>query len=288
MKLNKCKCRTEFIASLLLLLIIALAGCSAATVTATDSASAAGTGSNGSIWSVTQNGNILQIAYGSGNYFPQYGALDLTSSYLRLVYGPSSGWGTSIILLPSFWSQSSCQPDPCQGAPVTATQQIKGVNLVLTITGTIGGLHVTSIVTLSPPTTNSITANVKTTTTGQVKLDHRPGEAFKPVMLSSMHDSSTQWDTQQAYAGSQTFSIPASGWIVHPPVNALNFGLVGGTSSWKTNAPTIAIVLNQSRQVTGWVTQDSNPNDDNVGYWCATNKVLSSWSFNATAEPGPS
>jgi hypothetical protein len=39
-----------------------------------------------------------------------------------------------------------------------------------------------------------------------------------------------------------------------------HFGLLGGTSSWKTNAPTIQVTLDRSLQVTGWVTQDINPN----------------------------
>src|SRR5947207_5417377 len=63
-----------------------------------------------STWSVSRNGNILQIGYGSGASFPQYSALDVNSAYFRLNYGPGSGWGTSIILLPAFWSKASCAP----------------------------------------------------------------------------------------------------------------------------------------------------------------------------------
>ena len=231
-------------------------------------------------WSVSRSGNILQIGYGSGASFPQYGALDVTSGYFRLNYGPGSGWGTSIILLPAFWSKASCAPGGyCQGAPVTPTWSVEGGNLALTITGTIGGLNVTTSVLLSPPAKNSITAQVSTSVHGSVVLDNRPGEAFKPVMLSSMHDSSTQWDASSAYAGSSTFSFPASGWIIQPPVDAQGFSLLGGTSSWKTNAPTIQVTLDRSLQVSGWVNADTNPNDDNVGFWSATNTVLSSWSY---------
>ncbi len=50
-------------------------------------------------WSVTQRGSIIEIAYGNGTDFPQYAALHLESSYLRMNYGPDSGWGTSVILL---------------------------------------------------------------------------------------------------------------------------------------------------------------------------------------------
>jgi len=129
-------------------------------------------------------------------------------------------------------------------------------------------------------------AHVSTKVTGSVKLDNRPGEAFKPVMLSSMNDSSTVWDSRAAFIGTRVYRFPSSGWIIQPPVTTQDFGLQGGTSSYKVNAPTIEVVLNQSRPVTGWLTPSSNPNDDNVGFWCAASKVLPSWSFSVTAEPG--
>lgn len=237
-------------------------------------------------WSVSQVSNILQIGYGSNAYRPQYGALDVNSGYFRLNYGPGSGWGTSIILLPAFWSASSCAPGGyCQGAPVVPAWQVQKGVLVLTITGTIGGLNVTTTVQLSPPGKNTITAQVTTSVQGSVTLDNRPGEAFKPVMLSSMHESSTQWDARLAYAGSSTYAFPASGWILQPPASAQSFGLLGGTSSWKTNAPSVGVTLDRTLQITGWVTQDNNPTDDNVGYWCATNQVLSSWSYTVVVSP---
>jgi hypothetical protein len=233
-----------------------------------------------STWSVRQSSNIVQIAYGSGASNPQYGALDVNSGYFRLNYGPGSGWGTSIVLLPAFWSKTACAPGGyCQGAPVVPAWQIVGSDLALTITGTIGGLRVTTSVRLSPPAKNSIMARVSTSVQGNITLDARPGEAYKPVMLSSMHISSTQWDAQFAYAGGNTIAFPVSGWIVQPPVNAQTFGLRGGTSSWKINAPTVQITMDRSQQVTGWVTADNNPNDDNVGFWSATDTVVSSWGY---------
>ena len=93
-------------------------------------------------------------------------------------------------------------------------------------------------------------------------------------------------DTQAAFIGTQTYAFPSSGWIIQPPIITRDFGLQGGTSAWKTNAPTVKIILSQGRQVTGWVTQSTDPNSDNVGFWCATHKVLPSWSFNVTAEAG--
>lgn len=239
--------------------------------------------SNG-LWAVTQIGNELQIAYGSGINFPQYGALHLDSSYFRLNYGPTSGWGTSVILLPAFWSGGNYY----QGAPVTATWQFEDPNLVFSITGTISTMNVYSQINLSPPLESSITAHITTTVTGNVQLDIRPGESFKPVMLSSMHISSTVWDTRMAFAGCQTFSIPESGWIFppQPPRLARIFGLLGGTSDWKTNAPSIWIVLDQPMQVAGWVTSSMNHDDDNVGFWASSNEVLSSWNFQIIATSG--
>lgn len=240
--------------------------------------------SSNSTWVVTQIGNELQIAYGSGANFPQYGALHLDSGYFRLNYSPSSGWGPSIVLPPAFWSGGSYY----QGTPITATWQIVSSNLVLSVTGTIASLNFNTQINLLPPVLGSITAQVSTAVEGSVPLDNRPGEAFKPIMLSSMHISSTMWDSQTAFADCQTFTLPVSGWIIQPqpPLNAQIFGLIGGTSSWKTNAPTIWIILDQPRQVAGWVTPSSNPNDDNVGLWTASDVILSSWTFNAVATAG--
>lgn len=56
-----------------------------------------GGGGRNTTWSVRQNGDIVEIAYGSGTDFPQDAALHLDSSYFRMNYGPDSGWGTSVI-----------------------------------------------------------------------------------------------------------------------------------------------------------------------------------------------
>ena len=234
-------------------------------------------------WSVTQIGTQVQIAYGSGAHFAQYGALHLADSYFRLNYGPSSGWGTSLILLPAFWSGGIYY----HGAPVTATWQVLGPNLVLSITGTIANLDVTINMRLSPPAQNAITALVTTTVEGTAPLDFHPGETFKPAMLSSMRISPTLWDTQIAYADCRTFSIPQNGWMIWPAVSSSIFGLQGGTSSWKVNAPTVEVTLDRSLQVTGWVTQSSDPNDDNVGFWAAADVVLPSWSYKVQAAAAP-
>ncbi len=115
--------------SLALLLLLILVACSIS-LTSTNAASSNSSISN--TWSVSQNGTLLEIAYGSGTSFPQYAALDLNSSYFRMIYSSSAGWGTSVILLPVYWSQTSCPPPGlCQGAPITAHWQIVNTDLVL-------------------------------------------------------------------------------------------------------------------------------------------------------------
>lgn len=238
-------------------------------------------------WSVTRHGSVLRIGYGSGVSFPQYAALHLDSSYFRMIYGTTAGWGTSVILLPALWSKTSCPTDYCQGAPVTATWRKSGASLALSIRGTIATLKVAVTVTLTPPANSALVAQVSAKVTGAVKLDsNRRWEAFKPVMLSSMHDSSTVWDSSDAFTGTHVYRFPSNGWIIRPPVTTRDFGLQGGTSAWKTKAPTIEVILNQGRLVTGWLARMTNPNHDNVGFWCATSKVLASWSYTVTAEAG--
>lgn len=126
-------------------------------------------------WSITQAGNILEISYGSGTDFPQYAALHLESSYFRMNYGPGSGWGTSVILLPSFWQGGTLY----QGAPITATWETVGEDLVLSIAGIISSLSVQIQLRLLPPDQDSISAEVAVNVTGNVVLDEHPGEAFK-------------------------------------------------------------------------------------------------------------
>ncbi|MHB9023149.1 MAG: hypothetical protein ACYC7E_03105 [Armatimonadota bacterium] len=230
-------------------------------------------------WLVTQDGDILEIAYGSGTNYPQYAALHLDSSYFRLNTGPGSGWGTSVVVMPSFWTGGVYY----QGTPITAQYATDGTNLIISIDGTLAGLHSEGDIRLSPPAGNAIAAQVSMTTSGVVTLDNRPGEAFKPVMLSSMHISASQWDAQSAFIGAQSYAIPASGWLVDPPVAGTTFGLEGGTSTWKTNAPTVEITFPTSRTITGWVTSSADPNDDNIGFWAASDQVLTSWQYDIVA-----
>lgn len=235
---------------------------------------------NNSTWVVEQKGNILEIAYGSGSSFPQFAALHLDSGYFRMNYGPGSGWGTSVILLPSFWTGETY----FQGAAITiVSESVKNDDQVIAFSGTISGLKVIGNVRIKPPSKNSIKAIVSITkVVGSVALDKRPGEAFKPVMLSSMHFSSTQWEASKAFVGTKNFPIPQEGWIIQPPVSGQSFGLKGGTSSFMKNAPSVEILFNKSMPATGWVSTSSSINDKNVGFWCASNQILRSWQYTIT------
>ncbi len=232
-------------------------------------------------WSVNATNPVWTIAFGSGGSFPQYGALDITSGYLRLIPNTQSNWGTSVVIFPAFWSRGVYY----QGTHIAASHSLSGNNLVIDFTGSLAGLNVVGRLTIFPPD-NQINVKVEIlSATGNVVLDNRPGEAFKLVMLSSMHISNSQWDSQSASVGSQSYPLPASGWIIDPPGSATVFSLTGGTSSWKTNAPTMDVTFPADQTVTGWVTSSSNPNDDNVGFWAASDSVVSSYTYNIAARP---
>ena len=244
-------------------------------------ASSAAPGAVSATWSVAQKGTVVEIGYGSGSDFPQYAALHTESGYLRLNYGPASGWGTSVILPPSFWAGGTYH----QGTPIAASWRVDGGTLIVSFAGAISSLQFAGEIRLAPPGPASITGAVTVEVSGSAALDPRPGEAFKPVMLSSMHVSATQWDARSATVDAQTFPIPASGWIVQPPVHGRVFALAGGSSAWKANAPTVEITLAENRDITGWVTDSSDPNGDNVGFWAATDVVIRSWQYSVTARP---
>ncbi len=237
------------------------------------------TPSNLSSWSVQQRGSVVEIGYGRDAHYAQYAALHTESGYFRLVFGPDSGWGTSVVLLPSFWSGGQY----FQGAPINADWRIEGDDLVVSFDGDLSALHVAGEVRLEPPGQDTMVARVALTTTGTVPLDRRADEAFKPVMLSSMHVSPMLWDTDRAFVDRQLVPIPDRGWVIQPAQSGRTFGLRGGTSSWKRSAPTMTIHMDAARPVTGWVTESQDPNDDNVAWWQSSNQILSSWRYTITA-----
>jgi len=87
------------------------------------------------------------------------------------------------------------------------------------------------------------------------------------------------WDAHHAFLDGEEVSLPASGWIVQPPAESRVFGLAGGTSTWKSNAPTVRVVFPQDIPTAGWVTSSSNPNDDNVSLWASSDSVVRSYRY---------
>lgn len=234
-------------------------------------------------WHVSQRPNLWEIFYRFPNgSMSQYAALHTNDSYFRMIYGSESGWGTSVILMPSFWSGGALY----QGTAVQGSYQTQGPDLVLQLTGSRQGLTTQVSVRLFPPGSSELQARVQAFTSGQVTLDtNRPNEAFKPVMLSSMRISNSLWDTRQAYVDCNAYNLPLSGWMIQPAVSGRLFGLIGGTSDWKPNAPTIEVELDQPLTITGWVTSSQDPNDDNVGFWAASQQVMPAWAYTLRATP---
>jgi hypothetical protein len=156
-----------------------------------------------------------------------------------------------------------------------------GSDLLISFSGSIAGLRFSGSVRLSPPDPDrdSIAARVTMRVAGNVALDSRPGEAFKLVALSSMHVGADTWDAHHAFADGQDYLVPDSGWIVQPPAAARVFGFAGGTSGWKTNAPSVDVVFGSARTIAGWATSSSDPNDDNLSLWSASDAIVRSYSY---------
>jgi hypothetical protein len=238
-------------------------------------------------WTAQKSGNQIVLAFGRGTNFPQYVAIHTDSGYVRFVHGPSGGWGTSIILPPALWTADSRYH---QGTPLLDVLPIvtRG-QIQVSFTGSIAGVGFKGTLRIGPPAANQLIAHVEMTTSGTVALKDRAGEAFKLVGLSTMHQSPSLWDASSVIIADKTYPLPASGWIVAVPIPTTHLGVIGGTSTWKTNAPTVVVDLSgvSIPQVTGWVTQSSNPNDDNGMLWAATSQVQPSWSYDITVTKAP-
>ncbi len=103
-------------------------------------------------------------------------------SRLELVAGPSAGWGTSIIVPPSFWTTedggaSDAGSSYNQGTPINVQTHIECDQVELSFSGTIASLGFTGTLRLDPPAADQLIAHVEMTTNGSVALagDH-PGE----------------------------------------------------------------------------------------------------------------
>ena len=245
-------------------------------------------------WSVTQKGNDLQIAYGRGMDSPQHASLDLSSSYFRII-PPDCTWGTSVVLFPSFFEGGEKHQGTDYIKQLNYTWRVKEGDLILSIDGEMtSNVRLEENVRISPPQEDSISAKVSINIISEdIKLDKRevvPSEAFQLVMLSSMHISEEKWDAKLAYADSKELPIPESGWIVQPSKvrEEGKFGLKGGKSKWQEEhanlpSPTIEICLDEPYEIVGWVMESKDPNDDNIGFWAGSDKVICLWEYTIIA-----
>jgi hypothetical protein len=268
-----------------------------------------GTAAHAQTWSVTNTTNnvgrpALNINYGSPQTgYPECAEFDLGSSFFRLSPDSSTAWASSILLNPAYWSNNAYT----QGGTLTLqSHSVVNGNLVLNFTGVVGSLSTASTVTIHPPAmsatgtnaVDSIQADVSVAVTGSVVLDpQHPGEAFKVMAVSSMHDSDTVWDNQyiQSGAGSKFTYPDAPGWVIpNGVVTANNFQLQGGISTWQTQssggraAPTISVTLDKARPILAHLQAASSPNNDNVEAWAASDNdgetVQSNWKYSVKAQ----
>lgn len=231
-------------------------------------------------WSLRRRGRIAEVGYGGGTHFPQYAALHTESGFLRLNYGPGAAWGTSIVVLPSFW----CAARYYQGAPLSLDWRIDGRELVLSFTARISSLRAQGEVRLQPPARNCLSGTVSVELEGRLELDRRPGEAFKLVAFSSMHISDGVWDVSSVQIDARSFPIPRDGWLMRQPVPGRLLVARGGSSVLKTNAPTLELQMDRRRTMTGWVTPTTDSNDDNVSAWVASDHAVPSWRYGFAAK----
>jgi hypothetical protein len=72
-------------------------------------------------------------------------------------------------------------------------------------------------------------------------------------------------------------------------VPASAFALLGGSSVWKADAPTVEVRLDRRLAITGWLTPSRNPNGDNLSLWGAAPAFPPAWGYTLTARhPSPS
>jgi hypothetical protein len=249
----------------------------------------------GARWSVRRRRGVLEAGYGEPGHAPQCAALHFSSGYLRLTYNPGGAWGTSVVLLPSFWSLGVYH----QGARLDLTWREAGPQLAISFSAhpgrhprrRSGGLEVRGEVRIAPPRAGRTLAAVALATAGEVPLDDRP-DAFKPVLLSSMHTAPDRWDARHAVLDDAPRAIPLAGPVAPAAPRVRRLGLVGGDSAWKRAAPTVEVSLDRTLAAGGWVTSSADPNDDNVALWGASDGALDAWHYEISATaalsgPGP-
>jgi hypothetical protein len=244
------------------------------------------------VWSTVAD--RMEFGYGSAASRPQYVALHLRSSYIRLVPSPDAAWATSLVLLPTFVAVEGRSRARYQGGPVTVDPpRVDGSSLVLSVRGSQGALRTVVTVRVSPPADGRIVAAVSAIATGGVTVVPSRWETFKPVFISSMHVGLDRWDAETAFADRRRLAVPSGGWIVEPAARASVLGVRGGVSAWQRKrqagrpAPTVEVRLPTPLDVAGWVTPSRNANHDNVGLWASSDRLLEAWSYAAAAALAP-
>jgi hypothetical protein len=103
------------------------------------------------------------------------------------------------------------------GAPVSVSWNAEGKKLVIQFEGEVASLQVYGSILFDPPGYDRFSAQVDIRqVTGQIQLDDRPNEAFKPVMLSSMHINDQYWDTDYLSIQGDCYDYPeADGSSIH-------------------------------------------------------------------------
>jgi hypothetical protein len=226
-------------------------------------------------WSLAWRGDVLEAGFGHGDHFPQYLAIHADSGFLRLNGGSDSNWGTSIVVLPSLWEDGQYH----QGAPISVASKISQSTLILSFSASLAHLHVLGKVRLRQPEADGIACDVWVKLEGDVRLDRRQREAFKPVFASSMHVSDELWDVESIRIDSRPFAIPERGWVIKPVTKGRRIILNGGSSRWKRRAPSVEIELDDCMEIAGWKTPSTNPDDDNIGVWAAADHVMRGWHY---------
>lgn len=248
-------------------------------------------------WKVMRTGaHTLLIAYNAGSLLPPYGQLDLNTGELQLNYGPVGNWGTAVMLFPALWSKTSCLTDYCETAPVSSISGeqnlLDPLSLPLSVSGSIAGLAIKAHITFHQPVNTTLAVAIDVQASGPVPivLDQKTAsgtilhnEAFKPVLLRAMHDSSDQWNAQAAIFGNLLPSpLPLNGRTA--PTSVTTFGLTGGTSAAVTNAPDVTVIMHDPQTaVTLEVKAGSDPRVENVSMWAGMDRFLSAWSYEVWA-----
>jgi len=235
---------------------------------------------NTSNWKLFKKAGALDIAHEAGTKYRRHATLDLRESHFRMKPEFDSGRAASALLLPSFWEDDSLR----RGAPITAIAKHEGADLLITIGGNISRLQARGQIRLASPQSDSLLATVTMHVTGNLQLDRRPNEAFKPLVLSAAQISSERRRASAAHVGSRRFPLPASGWIIQTPEIGSIFGLLEGTLTSSALAYTLEARMTGPRPITGWVAPVQNSQSVDVELWAASDSVINAWQYTLVAK----